>query len=149
MILLTHRAEFTMTDHSHIPPTGAEKMVELVARERIVREARYLALRATLGHNAPVPMPPQDRATAKDLRRGRMHPLGRVLWFLRILKERQHPNARELAERLRDLVSEAIDLELPKVAVEPEKVRVWRQPLATKPLRVVRPRGDAAVGRSA
>lgn len=103
-----------MSPRSDIPPaTGSERFAHLVAQERIVREARALTLRATMRREAPLPLPADDRETARDLRRGRMHPLGRVLWFLGILKARQHPEAREIAERLRDLVSEAIDLELP------------------------------------
>lgn len=96
------------------PPTGKERWAYSVARERILQEMHALALDGTLRPNAPLPTPREFEAWATDLRRGRLSVAGGFPRWVRLLNEREHPDARRLAEMMLELMRRLMDLELPR-----------------------------------
>lgn len=95
--------------------TGTERWQRSVARERILQELHALALDGTLRSTAPLPTPEEFEAWAKDLRRSRLSIPGGFIRWTELLRKRHHPRARELGQRVLDLMQQLLDLDLPLV----------------------------------
>ena len=115
------------------PTTGTERWQRSVARERILQELHALALDGTLRSTAPLPTPEEFEAWAKDLRRSRLSIPGGFIRWMELLRKRHHPRARELSQRVLDLMQQLLDLDLPvvraRVADAPASASATWQPI--------------------